>query len=138
MPMLAKHLLKSDSKAHYECCDDQMTIRNIDALNEDGQRIYAHVQDLLERRTYTGTITSAVLVISNSGNWYEEPKHPAYVMGNIKGYLNSWRNLLIKGTREKDNQDVQTSVIRFYSFPENERTGWAYTVSGSLYFLVRP
>jgi hypothetical protein len=150
---MSTSLYKTDSpSAYYMSC---MTVEpttifkaRYNDLNEEGLDLLANVYERVGRREFKGTLKGAVLVPKRTGSlWFnkEDPMYTKYFEGSCD-ILCAMGDRFVQGTDEKGN-NIHTSLVRFFSIeddkgdedgdeeetPIDEKWGWAYTMSGSLY-----
>ncbi len=123
---IAAQYVRKTSSTYTRIADKQRTVpRNLTGgyegvLNACGEELFKWVLLKVEQGDFTDTLKSAKIEISRTGYWKDLRE------GGL-GYLNTWNDRVLVGTRESDGLHIDTSPLILFG------NGWAYTLSGSLY-----
>lgn len=91
-------------------------------LNKRGQNLYDWIKNMIAKKSFKGKITDGLFVPLRSGFLKDN--------GENCTVLNSWNNRTLLG--RLNEKELQTSVVLLFEYL-TPTTGWAYTISGSLY-----
>jgi hypothetical protein len=127
--MSARGFFRSDSYSAYRCADAKYTIHPEEHtdLTDEGREFLERIQTAVNARAFKGVITNFILTPSPSGAIYHN-RTSTYYNGQYD-QLNSWENRTVRG--KCGEKDIETSFVQFYG------DDWAFTVSGSLYKLIK-
>jgi len=146
---MSNALYKPDSpSAYYMSCMsvEPTTIFNAryEDLNDEGLDLLYNVCTLVGNRQFKGTLKECTLVPMRTGSLIFDKSHPMYTK-HFAGACDVWcasADRVLVGTNE-DGISIKTSIVSFFSIEGegdesdeeegDEKWGWAYTMSGSLY-----
>ena len=131
-------LLKENCLEYFLCSIDQITTKPHnkktnykDILNKEGLKIYEKICEKIKKKEFKDEISIKEIYTHQSGTWCADEESPFYNKNDNKMILNTYNNCSFIGVLKE--KEIITSTILMYNIDEN----WCFTISGSLYKLVK-